>query len=145
MTTNPRPTVLVVDDFAENREMYAEYLEFSGFRSLQAADGLQAVAVARRELPDAILMDLALPRLDGWEATRQLKADPSTCHIPVIALTGHALSTHARRAEEAGCARVLIKPALPDEVVRAVRLLISKNTERADERRSQTSGQGRVR
>jgi CheY-like chemotaxis protein len=119
------PTVLVVDDYPENREMYAEYLEYSGYRALQAGDGEQAVRTAIEERPDVILMDLALPQMDGWEATRRLKADARTSGIPVIALTGHALSTHARRATEAGCDRVLIKPALPDDVLRAVRQAIS--------------------
>lgn len=140
-----RPTVLVVDDYPENREMYAEYLEYSGFRALQAADGEQAVSTAIAERPDVILMDLALPHLDGWEATKAIKADPRTRTIPVIALTGHALSSHARRATEAGCDRVLIKPALPDDVLKAVRQLMSPSDERPPEARRRRSGPGRAR
>jgi two-component system cell cycle response regulator DivK len=118
------PTVLVVDDYAENREMYAEYLQLSGISVVQAEDGESAVEMARRLRPDAILMDLALPGLDGWEATRRLKADPATRGIPVIALTGHALVSHARRAREAGCDQVLLKPAAPDVVLTMLLRLI---------------------
>ena len=83
---------------------------------------------AREARPDAILMDLALPVLDGWEATRRLKADPATRDIPVIALTGHAVVAEARRAREAGCAQVLLKPAAPDVVLATlVRLIAARH------------------
>ena len=120
------PLVLVVDDYDDAREMYAESLLVSGFRVAEAADGAQAVEMARTLSPDVILMDLSLPGVDGWEATRRLKADARTRHIPVVALTGHALSSALDRAREAGWDRFVVKPALPDVVIEEVRRAISK-------------------
>ena len=122
------PLVLVVDDYDDAREMYAESLLVSGFRVAEAADGAQAVELARSLTPDVILMDLSLPGVDGWEATRRLKADARTQHIPVVALTGHALSSALDAAREAGCDRFVVKPALPEVVIAEVRLAISKKT-----------------
>ena len=92
MTTEHGPLILVVDDYQDAREMYAEYLQYSGFRVAEAKNGNEAVAQARSLRPDLILMDLSLPGMDGWEATRVLKADDATKHIPIVALTGHALA-----------------------------------------------------
>jgi two-component system, cell cycle response regulator DivK len=116
-----QPLVLVVDDYEDAREMYAEYLKASGFRVAEARTGIEAVSKAREVSPDCILMDLSLPGIDGWEATRQLKADPSTQHIPVIAITGHASELASRDAKSAGCASFVLKPALPDAVVAEIR------------------------
>ena len=115
------PLVLVVDDYQDAREMYAEYLKASGFRVAEARTGLEAVAKARELRPDCILMDLSLPGIDGWEATRQLKADHSTTQIPVVAITGHASELASRDARAAGCVSFVLKPALPDAVVAEVR------------------------
>jgi two-component system cell cycle response regulator DivK len=115
------PLVLVVDDYADAREMYAESLLVAGFRVAEASNGVDAVAQARALAPQAILMDLSLPGLDGWEATRQLKADPATRAIPVVAITGHVPVHAVERAAAAGCDRLLIKPALPDQVIAEVR------------------------
>ena len=87
-----KPVVLLVDDYPDAREMYAEYLEFSGFDVVEASNGLEALERAIDATPDVILMDLSLPVMDGWEATRRLKADDRTKHIPVLAVTGHALT-----------------------------------------------------
>jgi two-component system, cell cycle response regulator DivK len=111
------PLVLVVDDFQDNREMFAEFLLLSGFRVAQAATGPEALDRAFALLPDVILMDLSLPELDGWEATRRLKGDARTRHIPVVALTGHVLADHSRDAREAGCDAFLTKPCLPEALV----------------------------
>src|SRR5688572_29850231 len=92
------PVVLVVDDFPDNREMYGEYLEHVGFRVLECGDGQTAVDIARQEMPAAILMDLSLPVIDGWEATRILKNDPATASIIIIVLTGHAEPASEKRA-----------------------------------------------
>jgi CheY-like chemotaxis protein len=119
------PLVLVVDDFADAREMYVEYLEFAGFRSAQAQNGEEAIAQARERGPAVVLMDLAMPVMDGWEATRRLKSDPRTRHIPVIAVTGHALAGDAERARRAGCDGVLAKPCLPEDLVREVRRILA--------------------
>ena len=126
VNASPEPLVLVVDDYDDAREMYAESLLVNGFRVAEAADGAQAVELARKLGPDVILMDLSLPGIDGWEATRRLKADVTTQHIPVVALTGHALSSALDAAREAGCSRFVVKPALPDVVIAEVRLAISK-------------------
>ena len=120
------PLVLVVDDYDDAREMYAESLLVSGFRVAAASDGVQAIELARTLTPDVILMDLSLPGMDGWEATRRLKADPTTEHIPVVALTGHALESALDAARDAGCERFVIKPALPDVVIAEVRRAIAK-------------------
>jgi CheY-like chemotaxis protein len=120
----PSPLVLVVDDFEDNRAMYAEYLAYSGYSVEQAADGEEAVKLAQDLLPDVVVMDLSLPVMDGWEATRRLKADERTRRIPVIALTGHALASHSRGAREAGCDAFLAKPCLPEKLVEKVEELI---------------------
>lgn len=120
------PLVLVVDDYDDAREMYAESLLVSGFRVAEATNGIEAIERARALSPDVILMDLSLPGLDGWEATRRLKADPRTRHIPVVALTGHAMASALAAARQAGCDRFVIKPALPDVVVEEVRQAMRK-------------------
>ena len=111
------PLILVVEDYDDAREMYVEYLTFTGFNVESATNGLEAIEMTQRLKPDLVLMDLALPKLDGWEATRRLKSDPATSNIPVIALTGHALAGHAERAREAGCDSFITKPCVPDELV----------------------------
>ncbi|MBA3270617.1 MAG: response regulator [Acidobacteria bacterium] len=121
MTPATEPLVLVVDDYQDAREMYSEYLKASGFRVAEAKTGIEAVARARELQPDCILMDLSLPGIDGWEATRQLKADTMTTNIPVVAITGHASELASRDARAAGCAAFVLKPALPDAVVAEVR------------------------
>jgi CheY-like chemotaxis protein len=118
------PLVLVVDDFEDNRAMYAVYLTYSGYEVAEASDGKEAVEVARKTLPDLIVMDLSLPIMDGWEATRLLKADDLTKAIPIIALTGHALPGHSRDAREAGCDAFLAKPCLPEMLVEKVQQLL---------------------
>lgn len=115
------PLVLVVDDFEDNRAMYVEYLQFQGFRVAEAVNGEEAVARALELLPAVIIMDLSLPVMDGWEATRRIKSDPRTSHIKVVALTGHAEPTHAKRALEAGCDDFVAKPCLPEHLLAKVR------------------------
>jgi CheY-like chemotaxis protein len=120
-----KPLILVVDDYADAREMYSEYLEFSGFRTAQAKNGAEALEQAFELTPDVILMDLSLPVMDGWEATRRLKKDPRTRAIPVVALTGHALEGHSESARDAGCDAFLAKPCLPDELVEHVKQILA--------------------
>lgn len=115
------PLVLVVDDYDDAREMYAEGLLARGFRVAEARTGLEAVEKAQALRPDVIVMDLSLPGIDGWEATRRLKADAGTRHIPVVAITGHAPVHAADRTRDAGCDRLLIKPVLPDQVITEIR------------------------
>ncbi|MGH7392232.1 MAG: response regulator [Candidatus Rokuibacteriota bacterium] len=118
------PLVLIVDDFQDNREMYAMFLEHSGHRVAEAANGFEALERAFELLPDVIVMDLSLPGLDGWEATRRLKADPRTKHIPVLALTSHALEGFSEGARAAGCDTFVTKPCLPDQLVTEIRALL---------------------
>lgn len=118
------PLVLVVEDYPDAREMYAEYLRFSGFRVEEARNGIEAIDMAAALLPDIILMDLALPTMDGWEATRRLKTDDRTRKIPVLALTGHALAGHAESARLAGCDAFVTKPCLPDALVAEIRRML---------------------
>lgn len=120
------PLLLLVDDYADNREMYAQYLSFMGFRVAEAANGLQALEQAFALVPDLIVMDLSLPGMDGWEATRALKTDPRTRAIPVLALTGNALAGYSQRALAAGCAAFVTKPCLPQELEQHVRGLLAK-------------------
>jgi two-component system, cell cycle response regulator DivK len=126
-----KPLVLVVDDYADAREMYAEYLEFSGFRVAEAKNGAEALDKAFELAPDVILMDLSLPVMDGWEATRRLKADERTRGIPVVALTGHALSGHSNGARDAGCDAFVTKPCLPDALVQEVKKQLAARAARS--------------
>ena len=125
--TKPKvqPLVLVVEDYQDAREMYAAYLEFSGYRVAEATNGVEALEQAHALNPDIILMDLALPKMDGWEATRQLKADARTRNIPIVALTGHALAGHAEGAKAAGCDAFVTKPCLPDALVAEIRRMLA--------------------
>jgi CheY-like chemotaxis protein len=125
MTDQNAPLILVVDDYQDAREMYAEYLQFSGFRVAEAKNGNEAVEQAFALKPDLILMDLSLPGMDGWEATRRLKADETTRHIPIVALTGHALAGASEGARKAGCDSFVTKPCLPDDLVVEVRRMLS--------------------
>lgn len=129
--TQPAPLVLVVDDVAHGREIFAEYLEFRGFRVATAADGLEALDKAFELLPDVILMDLSLPQLDGWEATRRLKGDDRTKTIPVIALTAHALASAHDKAMAAGCDSVVTKPCIPKDLEAEVRRQLAARSERS--------------
>jgi CheY-like chemotaxis protein len=115
------PLVLIVDDFEDNRAMYVEYLEFHGFRVAEAVNGEEAVARTLELMPSIVVMDLSLPVMDGWEATRRLKANPRTKNIIVIALTGHAEPSHAKKARDAGCDDFVPKPCLPEQLVAKVR------------------------
>lgn len=123
--TDNSPLILVVDDYQDAREMYAEYLQFSGFRVAEARNGNEAIEQAFALRPDLILMDLSLPGMDGWEATRQLKSDERTQHIPVVALTGHALAGASEGAKRAGCDSFVTKPCLPDDLVVEVRRMLN--------------------
>lgn len=97
------PKILYIEDDEMNRDMLARRLEKRGYQLLLAIDGEQGLAMARSENPDLILMDMSLPVLDGWEATRQLKKAPNTVSIPIIALTAHAMADDKQKALEAGC------------------------------------------
>lgn len=104
------PRILLVEDNEMNRDMLSRRLARKGFEVVLAMDGQSGVEMAKTESPDLVLMDMSLPLLDGWEATRRLKADAETKHIPVIALTAHAMSSDRDKALEAGCDDYDTKP-----------------------------------
>ena len=116
-----QPLVLLAEDFEDARELYRDYLQFSGFDVETANNGRDAIARAVELQPDLILMDASMPVLDGWQATRELKANPATKHIPVLALTAHAFDDARREARAVGCDGFVTKPCLPDDLVLKVR------------------------
>ncbi len=118
--------MLLVDDVEEARDMYAEFFVHAGLRVAHATDGEHALLKVLSMLPDAVVMDLAMPVLDGWEATRQIKSHAKTKHIPVIALTGHATPSELRRASAAGADAVLTKPCTPDALLAVVNRLLGR-------------------
>lgn len=117
-----------MEDNEDNRIIYSTVLRHLGYLVIEAQDGLQAVDLARSAQPDLILMDISIPRLDGWEATRILRRDPATRAIPIIALTAHALSDDRERAAEVGFTSYLAKPIEPRAVVAEVRRWIGDGT-----------------
>src|SRR5262245_15467294 len=125
------PLVLIVDDYEDARDMCSELLRYYGFRTETAASGIEALEKAQRLLPAVILMDLSLPGMDGWEATRRLKADERTRAIPVVAVTGHALGGHSENAREAGCDFFLTKPVLPDALIAEVKRIVGSAPSRS--------------
>jgi two-component system cell cycle response regulator DivK len=135
--------VLVVEDYQDAREMYSAYLQFSGFRVAEAIDGLEAIEKTIELLPDIILMDLALPKIDGWEATKRLKSDERTKHIPIVALTGHALAGFAEGAREAGCDAFVTKPCLPDALVAEIQRMLASRGRQGGKRSTNPPGRRR--
>ena len=102
--------ILLVEDDESNIDMLSRRLQSRGYQVISSVDGEQGYSLAQSESPDLILMDISLPTMDGWEATRQLKASEATRHIPIIALTGHALVTDREKAREVGCDEYETKP-----------------------------------
>jgi CheY-like chemotaxis protein len=119
-------TVLLVEDNLHNRRIFTSILTHYGFAVREAVNGAEAVELARSVRPDLILMDLSLPVLDGWEATRRIKEDAELRAIPIIALTAHAMSGDEGRALEAGCDAYLSKPISPKKVVTAVQEMLAR-------------------
>lgn len=124
-----RPLILIVDDVRDTREMYADLLSFNGFRVAQAADGHEALLRATALHPDAILMDIALPAIDGLSVTRRLKDSARTASIPVIAITGYSLEYYRDRAVAAGCEALLGKPCVPGHLIGLIQGLIDRSAE----------------
>jgi two-component system cell cycle response regulator DivK len=117
--------VLLVEDNEMNRDMLSRRLTRRGFEVIFAVDGQQGVELARSERPDIILMDMSLPVLDGWEATRRVKADNATRSVPVIGLTAHAMSGDREKAIEAGCDDYDTKPVELDRLIGKIERLLS--------------------
>ena len=113
-------TLLLVEDNEDNRIIYSTVLRHLGYSVVEAVDGVQAIALARSVLPDLILMDISIPEVDGWEATKILRRDPATRHIPIIALTAHALADDREKAQQLGFSAYLAKPIEPRAVVAEV-------------------------
>ena len=123
--TRDRALILLVEDQPDLRQLYAQQLVLSGFDVIEACNGAEAVAHTASHVPDVVLMDLSLPVMDGWEATRQLKSDGRTAHIPVVALTAHDGSGELQRATRAGCDWFVPKPCPPDALIVEVRRVLS--------------------
>jgi len=130
-TQRTQPLVLLAEDFEDARELYRDYLEFSGFSVETASNGKDAIAQAIALQPDLILMDASMPVLDGWQATRELKANPVTRHIPILALTAHAFDDARREARAVGCDGFVTKPCLPDDLVTKVRAALDNGRKKS--------------
>jgi CheY-like chemotaxis protein len=117
----PSPRVLIVDDVADNRALYAEAFAAAGFEVVEATDGEDAIHKVETTRPDIVIMDLAMPDVDGWEATRRIKGGPARPDVKVIVVTGHATRLGLERARDAGADDVCTKPCLPRDLVDLVR------------------------
>lgn len=117
-------TILIVEDNEMNRDMLSRRLGRRGYEVLIAVDGEEGIAVARAELPDLILMDMSLPVVDGWEASRRIKADDELRHIPVIALTAHAMANDRDKAIESGCDDYDTKPIELPRLIEKIEALL---------------------
>jgi CheY-like chemotaxis protein len=124
--------VLIVEDEVDLRQLYAQQLVMSGFEVAEAGNGADAIASITSRAPDVVLMDLSLPVVDGWEATRRLKADDRTAHIPVVALTAHDGSGELQRATRAGCDWFVPKPCPPDALIAEVRRILGDGVPRTE-------------
>jgi CheY-like chemotaxis protein len=116
-----RPRVLIVEDYHLARKMYRVTLEQSGFEVVEAADGVEALLRVRETVPDLIVMDLSMPLMDGWDATRHLKSDSRTAGIPIVMLTAHARNGMVQATRQAGCVALVTKPCLPSELIKTIR------------------------
>jgi two-component system, cell cycle response regulator DivK len=123
-----RPLILIVEDHVELRQLYVHQLTQCGFDVIEAGDGADAITRTTHHGPDVVLMDLSLPIVDGWEATRRLKNDSRTAHIPVVALTAHDGAGELQRATRAGCDWFVPKPCPPDALVAEVRRVLAGPT-----------------
>lgn len=120
--------ILLVEDNEMNRDMLSRRLERKGYEVVLAVDGPSGLEMAQNEAPDLVLMDMSLPLLDGWEATRRLKANTQTQNIPVIALTAHAMSSDREKALEAGCDDYDTKPVELPRLLGKIEALLQKGT-----------------
>lgn len=123
-----RRRILVVEDQHDNRTILKDLLDAAGFTYLEAIDGADGVAAAQRERPDLILMDIQLPEIDGYEATRRIKAIPELAATPIIAVTSYALSGDEAKALAAGCTDYVTKPYSPRALLRKVREHLPEDT-----------------
>ena len=124
---NAHKAVLLVEDNLHNRRIFSGILTHFGFQVREAEDGGEALKMVQTDPPDLILMDLSLPVMDGWEATRQIKAIPALSHIPILALTAHAMAGDEERALAAGCDGYLSKPISPSAVAAEVERILEED------------------
>ncbi len=115
------PLVLVIDDVEDNRDVYEQFLKHEGWRVATAVDGEEGLAKAAALGPSVVILDMGLPKMDGWEVARRLRAAPATSGIPVVALTGHVSKDARQRALTAGVDDFIAKPCLPADLVSAIR------------------------
>ena len=120
-----RPLILVVDDYTDGRDIVCCVLANEGFETIEATNGHDALAQVREHLPDVVVLDLALPGIDGWEVARLIKADRATADVRLLGFTAHAEKAALQRAREAGCDAVLTKPCAPKTLVQGVRDLLA--------------------
>ncbi len=120
------PLLLVVEDLEDLYELYSDFLAGAGYAVAGSSSGEQAIEDARRLVPDLIIMDLGLPRMNGWEAIQQLKSEPATCHIPVLALTGHVQRRFGELARQAGADCLLLKPCPLRQLLDEIERLLSR-------------------
>ncbi|HXM41155.1 MAG TPA: response regulator [Bryobacteraceae bacterium] len=125
------PKILVVEDNEWSRDMLARRLSRRGFEVISAGDGRRGIGMAHGQSPDLIVMDMSLPEIDGWEATRRLKADPATQAIPIIALTAHAMASDRKKAMDAGCDDYHTKPVDFENLVRSLEAFLETGHRRA--------------
>ena len=116
--------ILVVEDTEDNRQILRDLLGMAGYSLVEASDGAEGVAKAAEHKPDLILMDIQMPVMDGYEATRRIKADPTLASIPVIAVTSYALSGDEQKARDAGCDGYIAKPFSPRQMLAKVREIL---------------------
>jgi CheY-like chemotaxis protein len=130
--------ILIVDDYADDREMYASFLSKRGYQVDLAADGKEALAKAFGLIPDLIIMDLSLPKIGGWDATRQIKASEKTKHIPVVILTAHIANGPAAVVKK-GCEGFLLKPCVPEELHKEIVRVLDRQKQQFGPRTSSSN------
>lgn len=116
--------ILIIEDTEDNRQILRDLLSAAGYDLLEAVDGESGLAMASAHRPDLILMDIQLPQIDGYEATRRIKADPALRHIPIVAVTSYALSGDEEKTRAAGCEGYIAKPFSPRELLAKVRAFL---------------------
>jgi two-component system cell cycle response regulator DivK len=117
--------ILVIEDNEDNRQIIRDLLTNLGYELIEATDGMEGMAMAQSHRPDLILMDIQLPEMDGYEATRQIRAVPELAQVPIIAVTSHALSGDEAKARDAGCDGYVAKPFSPRELLAKIREFLS--------------------
>lgn len=117
-------TILLIEDHSDTRDVYATMLRGAGYRVLSAPDGGEGIRLAREHMPDLVVTDLGMPTVDGWQVMELLKQDPSTAHLPVIAMTAYVQNFYRGRADAVGCDIFLEKPCPPDVLVQSIQRLL---------------------